>query len=132
MLPNSLRKEKRTKDKAEFTYTVRCEPNALNQTRNAKLGGFSGGILKNNGGRKNYRDTSFSCHNSKRWKAIWIAPPHSEFNDNKYLGHGHLSVNGSNLMIEFSPRLLAYPGSGVKNLEMPLTSFEQYCVSNLN
>ena len=132
MLPNSLRKQKRTKDKAEFTYTVRCEPNPLNQTSNAQPGGFSGGLLKNNGGRKNYRDTSFSCHNSKRWKAIWIAPPHSEFNDNNYLGRGHLSVNGSNLMIEFSPRLLACPGCGVKNLEIPSTSFEQYCVSKLN
>ena len=130
MLPN--RKLKRTRDKAEFTYTVRCEPNPLNQTSYAQPGGFSGGPLKNNGGLKNYRDTSFSCHNSKRWETIRIAQPHSDFNDNKYLGHGKLSVSGANLMIEFSPRLLACQGCGAKNLEMPLTSFEQYCVSNLN
>ena len=131
MLPN--RKLKRTRDKAEFTYTVRCEPNPLNQTSYAQPGGFSGGPLKNNGGLKNYRDTSFSCHNSKRWETIRIAQPHSELNDSKFLTHGHLSVNGSNLMIEFSPVwLAACTGCGVKNLEMPLTSFEQYCVSNLN
>ena len=51
----------------------------------------------------------------------------SKFNNKQILGH--MSDNGANLMVKFNPRFIEQ--NLAVNLEMPLTSFDHYCVSVL-
>ena len=116
-------------------YSIRCEPNTLRQSSYVQPGGLSKENLRNGGTStvvkgdvtRLYRDTSFTCQHSKKWENIMIAQPNTAF-DNKTI-IGHLSDNGASLMVEFNPRLIEKKELGVRNLEMPLTSFDHYCVS---
>ena len=54
-----------------------------------------------------------------------MAQPASKFNNKQILGH--MSDNGANLMVKFNPRFIEQ--NLAINLEMPLTSFDHYCVS---
>ena len=117
------------------TFTVRCGPNLLNQTSYAQPGGLSEeykSIILKSGETRLYRDTAFTCHHSKRWQDISIAQPHAESRTWTAIpAVGHLSDNGANLMVKFNP-LFIEQGVIAKNLDMPLASFDHYCVSNFN
>ena len=133
-------KSKSTTTKTGTTFTIRCEPNPLNQTSYAQPGGLSeefkrnGGSIKQlkNGKTRLYRDTTFTCHHSKKWQDVSIAQPQAESRTWTAIPPvGHLSDNGANLMVKFNP-LFIKQGVIAKNLEMPLTSFDHYCVSNFD
>ena len=77
--------------------------------------------------QKNYVGTIWET-----WQEVSIAQPHDE--SRTWAGFqpvGQLSDNGANLMVKFNP-LFIKQGIVAKNLEMPLTSFDHYCVSNFN
>ena len=132
VLPSSNKaKQKSNTTTTGTSFTIRCEPNPLNQTSYAQPGGFSEEYLRNGGkiNKRNrlFRETDFTCHHNKKWDPKTIAQPGSAFNNKAILGH--LSDNGANLMVKFNPRFIEQ--NIVKNLEMPLTSFDHYCVSDL-
>ena len=132
-------KQRSITTKTGTTFTVRCGPNLLNQTSYAQPGGLTEEFKRNGGSIKLvkgetrlYRDTTFTCHHSKKWQEVSIAQPHAE--SRTWAGFqpvGQLSDNGANLMVKFNP-LFIKQGIVAKNLEMPLTSFDHYCVSNFN
>ena len=132
-----LRKQKSTTTQTGTTFTIRCEPNPLNQTSYAQPGGLSVEYLRTGGNSatlKNgenilYRDTNFDCHHNKKWESIKIAQPNSHFNHKTRNQFGNLSDDGENLMVKFDPKVIALDIQ--KNVEMPLRNFAYYCVSEM-
>ena len=133
VLPSSSNhKQKGNTTKAGTSHTIRCEPNTLNQTSYAQPGGLSEEYQRNGGSitKRNrlYRQTSFTCHHNKKWASTAIAKPNSEFKKKEILGH--LSDNGVDLIVKFNPKL--NERNITKDFEIPLTNFEDYCVSIFN
>ena len=134
VLPSSSNhKQKGNITKTGTTHTIRCEPNTLNQTSYAQPGGLSEEYQRNGGSinkrtKRLYRQTSFSCHHNKKWTSVAIAKPNSEFKKKEILGH--LSDNGVNLMVKFNPKF--NEKNITEDFEIPLTNFDDYCVSIFN
>ena len=119
---------KQKQNKTEKSYTIQCEPNTLIQMDHSILEekwNNSGGSIDTNKENRLFRDTKFTCYNSKKWDPIKLAKPDDILSDKEVIAK--LSNDGRTLFAKYKAKFIE---SGIaKDLKIPLQNKDDYCVS---